>query len=92
LTSSGVVSDSGKPVSVQGFIIESGATPSTTSYIFNGTSNAAPSTPAIRLGGAVANAARIPSPVGQFPTTLAAGCYVSFDSNATAITVFYFNP
>ena len=90
LTSSGVVGDSGLPVCIQGYILESGATASTTTYIFNGTSSLG--TPAIRLGGAVASAASVPGTTGQFPTTLAAGGYVSFDSNTSAVTVFWFKP
>jgi len=90
LTSSGVIGDSGQAVSVQGYIIESGATASVGSYIFNGTSTAGQ--PAIRMGGAIINGASVPAPIGQFPTTLASGCYVSFDSNATAVTIFWFKP
>jgi hypothetical protein len=90
LTTSGIIGDSGLAVSVQGFIIESGGTASTTSYILNGATASSP--PAIRMGGAVINAASVPQVVGQFPTTLANGCYVSFDSNATAVTVFWFKP
>jgi hypothetical protein len=90
LTASGVLGDSGQPVAIQGYILESGGTPSTTTYIMNGT--AASSPPAIRLGGGVANAASAPGVTGQFPTTLAAGAYVSFDSNTSAVTVFWFKP
>ena len=90
LTASGVIGDSGQAVAVQGFVLESGATASTTSYILNGTTASAP--PAIRMGGGVISAASVPQVVGQFPTTLAAGCYVSVDSNATAVTIFWFKP
>ena len=90
LTSSAVVGDSGLPVCIQGYILESGATASTTTYIMNGTGASSP--PAIRLGGGVANAASVPGTIGQFPTTLASGAYVSFDSNTSAVTIFWFKP
>lgn len=90
ITTSGIIGDSGSAVAVQGYVLESGGTASTTSYIFNGTSSLG--TPAIRMGGAVINAASVPAPIGQYPTTLWSGCYVSFDGNATAATIFWFKP
>jgi hypothetical protein len=90
LTSSGVVGDSGQPVSVQGFIVESGATASLGTMIYNGTSSLG--TAAIRLGGSIINGASAATTTGQFPTTLASGAYVSFDANTTAVTVFWFKP
>jgi len=89
-TSSGVVGDSGQPVSVQGYILESGGTASAGTVIYNGTSSLG--TAAIRLGGGVANGASVPGTIGQFPTTLASGAYVSFDTNTAAVTVFWFKP
>lgn len=90
LTASGVLGDSGQPVAVQGYIIESGGTASTTAMIFNGTS--ASGQAAIRMGGAVISAASVPQVTGQFPVTLWLGAYVSFDANTTAVTVFWFKP
>jgi hypothetical protein len=90
LTASGVIGDSGLPVSVAGYVLESGGTASTSTYIKNGTSAAAPA--AIALGGGVISGPSVPGTFGQYPTTLANGCYVSFDSNATAVTVFWFKP
>lgn len=85
LTSSGVVSDSGKPILVAGFSILSGAT-AAVPYFRNGT-GAGTDTIAFRGGpvtASVANVVSIPMPV-----MLPGGCYVSFDANTTEVTVFF---
>lgn len=85
LTSSAVVSDSGKPVLIAGFEILSAAT-AAIPYFRNGT-GVAGDTIAFRGGPTTASQASvvsIPMPV-MFPI----GCYVSFDANTTEISVFY---
>ena len=84
LTTSGVVGDSGKAVDVLGYTIKGGATLAQPSFL-NGAATTAPlawaDTPrAVSLESSQALA---------FPIRLAAGCYVSFDANTTAVTVFY---
>ncbi len=84
LTTSGIVSDSGKPILIAGFGVESGAT-AAKPYVMNGTAQTSPA--AFELGpvtASVGNIVSIPMPVA-----LPNGCYVSFDSNTTAVTIFY---
>lgn len=84
LTSSAVVSDSGKPILIAGYSILSGAS-AAVPYFNSGT--AASNTLALRPGpvtASVGNTISLPLPV-MFPT----GCYVSFDANTTEVTVFY---
>ena len=89
LTSSAVIGDSGKPVAISGYTFESGGTVAQP-YFINGTS--ASGTIVVRGGGGIASAAAPLQAVGQLPTTFASGCYVSFDANTTAVTVFWVLP
>jgi len=86
LSSSGVVGDSGKPVDVVGYVIKSGAT-AAAPYFINGTAASAGNTlyfqdqaRATSASQSIALAQRV-----RFPN----GCYVSFDANTTAVSVFY---
>ena len=84
LSSSGVVGDSGKAVDLVGYTIKSGGT-AAVPYFINGTA----------ASGAVAwqDQARVVSTEQSIPLAYAIrfplGCYVSFDANTTAVTVFY---
>lgn len=82
ITTSGAISDSGKPILIAGYSLLSGAT-AAAPYFLDGTSS---STQAFRGQGVASTASvvSIPMPV-MFPT----GCYVSFDANTTEVTVFY---
>lgn len=84
LTTSGVVSDSAKPILVYGYSVESGAS-ATTPTLFDGT--AATGTHAIKLGPNTASQATVVAL--PFPMMFPLGCYVSFDANTTAVTIFY---
>lgn len=84
LTTSGVVSDLGKPILVCGYGVESGGTAAFPAFN-NGTASTSacvfrPGPITISSG----NVVSLPLPV-MFPL----GCYVSFDGNTTAVTVFY---
>lgn len=84
LTSSGVVGDSGKAVDILGYTIKSGATAGVVT-LMNGTVQTAPAAWADQAR-AVSTEQSVPL---SFPIRLAAGCFVSFDSNVSAATVFY---
>jgi hypothetical protein len=84
LTSSGIVGDSGKSVDVYGWTVESGGT-AAAPYIKNGT---AVSSPAVTGMG--------PNTISQanhqdrsVPFRCPLGCFVSFDTNTTAVTIFW---
>lgn len=84
LTTSGQVSDSGKPVLVYGYSVESGATAASVK-LFDGITSTG--THFFTLGPITvsqANVISLPFPV-MFPT----GCLVSFDANTTAVTILY---
>jgi len=84
ITSSGSISDAGKPILVCGYSILSGAT-AAVPYFNSGTSTS--NTLGFRPGpitGSVGNTNSLPLPV-MFPS----GLYVSFDANTTEVTVFY---
>jgi hypothetical protein len=92
LTASGAVGDAGKPVSILGYNFDSGGT-AANPYFINGTTTvSAGNALAFRAGGGVISSTSPQQSVGQFPVTLPLGCYVSFDANTTAMTVFYFEP
>lgn len=84
ITVSGVISDSGKPILIAGYCVESGATAAQPVFK-NGTAVASPNVftagPIIVSQG---NVLSLPLPV-MFPL----GCFVSFDANTTAVTAFY---
>lgn len=85
LTTSGVVSDSGKPILIAGYGVESGAT-AASPMLANGTAISS-TTAALRLGPVTVsqgNVSSLPMPV-MFPN----GCFVSFDANTTAVTIMY---
>lgn len=84
LTASGVVSDSGKPILVAGYAIESGGT-AAKPYFMNGTVQTSPV--AFEPGPITISTGNVQSL--PLPVMLPNGCYVSFDSNTTAVTVFY---
>lgn len=86
LTTSGVISDSGKAILVMGFDVESGGT-AAVPFLANGT--AAPTNPAtcFALGGNLISQGNVQSL--DTPVMFSGGCFVSFDPNTTAVTVFY---
>lgn len=83
LTTSGVVSDSGKPILIAGFEVLSGAT-AAVPYFLNG----AAGTAAIAFRGDGSGSTAKTTAV-NLPIMLPGGCYVSFDANTTEVTVFY---
>jgi hypothetical protein len=84
LTASGVVSDSGKPILVYGYSLESGASLANP-FLVDGSTLAG--THFVKAGATVASTANVVSL--PFPIMFPLGCYVSFDANTTAITIFY---
>lgn len=85
LAASGVVGDSGKAIDVLGYSIKSGATAGNIT-IFNSTTNTAAQFAWADQARAVSAEQTIPL---AFPIRLALGCYVSFDSNVSGVTVYY---
>ena len=84
LSASGIVGDSGKPIDVVGYTIKSGATAGVVT-LMNGTAQTSPAAwadtaPTVSQENAKALA---------YPIRLGSGCYVSFDSNVSACTVFW---
>ena len=76
--------DAGKPILIYGYGVESGAT-AAKPYFMNGTAQTSPV--AFEPGPisvSTGNVISLPAPV-----CLPNGCYVSFDGNTTAVTVFY---
>ena len=88
LSVSGIVGDSGKAVDVVGYSIKSGGTAGNI-YFFS----AAGSSGAVAGTFAWADQARVVSTEQTitlaYPTRLSGGCYVSFDSNVSAASIFY---
>lgn len=84
VTTSGVISDSGKPILIYGYSVESGAS-ATVVTLFDGVG--ATGTHAMKLGPVTVSQANVTSL--PFPIMFPLGCYVSFDANTTAVTVFY---
>lgn len=85
LTASGTVSDSGKPILICGYGIESGAT-AAQPYFNNGTA-AVGSTIIFRPGPITVSQGNVNSLL--LPVMFPNGCFVSFDANTTAVTAFY---
>lgn len=84
LTVSGNVSDAGKAIDIVGYSIKSGGTAAIPSFL-NGSSLSAPlawadQARAVSTEQTVALAYRV---------RMDQGCFVSFDPNTTAVTVFY---
>jgi hypothetical protein len=89
LTASGSVGDAGKAQWISGYSLDSGGT-AANPYFINGSSTvSAGNSIAWRAGGGVISTTSAQQAVGQLPVALPLGCYVSFDANTTAITVFY---
>lgn len=86
LTTSGAVGDSGKAQWISGYAVQSAAT-AAQPYFRNGT-GAATDTTVFQAAGSTANAWSNQS-VGQLPLVFPGGCYISFDANTTAVTVYY---
>lgn len=86
LAASGNVGDAGKAVDVIGYTISSGSTAAQPSFI-NGQSGGSTNT----LGWVdTATTASVEKSISlAYPIRLWNGCYVSFDANTTAMTVFY---
>ena len=84
LSASGIVGDSGKAIDILGYTIKSGATAGNI-YLFSGTSTVNTFAWADQAR-AVSVEESIPL---AYPTRLSGGCYVSFDSNVTAATIWY---
>lgn len=87
LTASGVVGDSGKAQWISGYTFLSGGTIAQP-YFRNGT-GAAGDVTVFKGGAGTASAWSGMQSVGQLPVAFPNGCYVSFDANTTAVTVFY---
>lgn len=88
LTSSGNVSDSGVAIIIAGYNIESGAGGGASPYFLNGSAGTAP----IAFRGDSSQAQASTSRTIDLPALgigLSSGCYVSFDANTAAVTVFY---
>ena len=86
LTTSATVSDSGKPILIAGYGVESGAT-AAQPYFINGTTASAGNTIIFRPGPITTSQGNVTSL--PLPVMFNNGCYVSFDANTTAVTVFY---
>jgi len=87
ITSSGVIGTSGNPLIFYGYSLHSGGTVSSGTFFFNGTSTSGGTVFQNDPSNAAINADKMVTlPVG---VTFPSGCYVSFDGNATAVTVFY---
>ena len=84
LAASGIVGDSGKAVDVVGYSIKSGGTAAIVSFL-NGTSTSGTLAWADQAR-AVSTEQTIPL---AYPVRLYSGCFVSFDANTTAVSVFY---
>ena len=87
LTASGVVGDSGKAQWIAGYSVESGAGGAAIPYFINGTGTTG--TIVFRGSGGATSSGGTIQQVGQLPVSFYSGCYVSFDANTTAVSVFY---
>lgn len=86
LAASGNVGDTGKAVDIVGYTISSGATVAQPTFI-SGQSGGASNT--MGWVDAALAASQEGSKALAFPIRMPIGCYVSFDANTTAMTVFY---
>jgi hypothetical protein len=84
LAASGAIGDSGKAVDVVGYTIASGATAAQPSFL-NGTGLTSP----LAWSDVATNVSAEGTKAISYPVRFSAGCYVSFDANTTAVTVFY---
>lgn len=88
LTSSGIVSDSGKPIVICGYNTESTSGGAASPYFLNGSSGTG--TLAFRTDNSQGGASQSRTVVlANLPVMLSNGAYVSFDANTAAVTVFY---
>lgn len=89
LTASGVIGDSGKAQLISGYCMDSGGT-AANPYFVNGASTVSAGNGIVfKAGGGVVSNSSGQQSVGQLPVSFPLGCYVSFDANTTAVTVFY---
>lgn len=84
LSSSGIVGDSGKAVDLVGYSIKSGSTAGVISIM-----NGAVQTAANAWNDTAPTVSQENVKALAYPVRLDAGCYVSFDSNVSAATIFY---
>jgi hypothetical protein len=86
LAASGNVGDAGKAIDILGYTISSGSTAAAPSFI-NGQSGGSSNTLGWVDTATTASAEKSISLA--YPVRIPAGCYVSFDANTTAMSVFY---
>jgi len=84
LSASGIVGDSGKAIDIVGYTIKSGGTAGVIS-IMNGALQTSPNA----WNDTARAVSQEQSIALAYPVRLALGCYVSFDSNVSAATIFY---
>lgn len=84
LTVSGIVGDSGKAIDVVGYAIKSGGTAGVISLI-----NGSVQTATLAWADTATAVSQENTKPLAYPVRLSAGCYVSFDANVSACTVFY---
>lgn len=84
LAASGAVGTSGKPVIVTGYAVTAGGG-ATTPYFRNGTGVSSATAFAASTAGTGLTVTEVLSP----PVMLPLGCYVSFETNTVAVTVFF---
>lgn len=87
ITTSGVIGDSGKPVLVAGYSVDASGGGASTPYFINGTAASAGNNVAFRAQTTATSQSQTQSI--PLPVMLGSGCFVSFDANTTAVTVFY---
>lgn len=84
ISASGIVGDSGKPITLMGYSIKSGSTAGVIS-VMNGTAQTSP----IAWADTAPTVSQENVKALAYAIRLDAGCYVSFDSNVSAATIFY---
>lgn len=85
LDASGDVGVAGMPISIFGYAVESGAT-AAQPYFNNGI---AASQSKVFIAGPITASQSNVNSCGSIGVRFPSGCYVSFDANTTAVTVFY---
>lgn len=85
ITTSGVIGDSGAPIDVAGVAVTAGGGGAAVPTFMNGT---AASSPAAFVVPSTATSASSLQSI-PLPVRLPKGCFVSFDANTSAVTVFY---
>ena len=84
ITTSGLIGDSGKPIDIVGYSINSGATAGVATFRNGPTSGAA-----VAWADTAVTVSAERTITLAFPVRLNGGCYMSIDGNITALTVFY---